>query len=590
MKSGRFAGMARLRRRTYLSLLLGLAAAMVLVNCNGGGGGSGATTSSSDSSGSAPRLELDPSSGAVTVGQSLEFRVLRIDAQGRSEDVSSKANWSSSNPSVLSGGASGNASWVARGESQGFASVTASISGLSASAPVSVTTGEAGVGLSPLKVNPTRPWYFVDAADNPVYLTGAHTWMNLQDAGLTDPPPRFDYEAYLDFLTQRHLNFFRLWVWEQAKWTAEIQSDYWISPLPYDRTGPGNALDGKPKFDLNKFNQTYFDRLRSRVQAAGARGIYVSVMLFNGWSIRRVGPSLNNPWKGHPFNAANNINGIDGDPNGDGQGNEAHTLEVPAVTAIQEAYIRKVVDSVGDLNNVLFEISNESHAQSMPWQYHMLDYIKSYLASKSEDRPVGLTSVWPGGSNTDLFESNADWVSPNNGGDGAMGNPYPAFPGKVVIYDTDHLCGVCGNVAWVWRSFTRGLNPILMDPYDGKAVGQGANDADYRDPVWADIRRNLGYTRLLAERLNLAHIRPRPDLASTGYCLSGVDAGDSEFVVFSSGEGQFEVDLSDAQGSLASEWLDPATGQVIIGDPVQAGQSASFTVPFNGSAVLYLHP
>ena len=39
-------------------------------------------------------------------------------------------------------------------------------------------------------------------------------------------------------------------------------------------------MDGKPKFDLTKFDPAYFERLRSRVEAAGQRGIYTSVMLF----------------------------------------------------------------------------------------------------------------------------------------------------------------------------------------------------------------------------------------------------------------------------------------------------------------------
>ena len=38
------------------------------------------------------------------------------------------------------------------------------------------------------------------------------------------------------------------------------------SPQPFARTGPGDALDGKPKFDLTQLNDEYFDRLRQRVR------------------------------------------------------------------------------------------------------------------------------------------------------------------------------------------------------------------------------------------------------------------------------------------------------------------------------------
>jgi hypothetical protein len=35
--------------------------------------------------------------------------------------------------------------------------------------------------------------------------------------------------------------------------------------------------------------------------------------------------------------------------------------------AIQEAYVKKVIDTVNDLDNVLYEISNESRGSSDEW-------------------------------------------------------------------------------------------------------------------------------------------------------------------------------------------------------------------------------
>src|SRR5690606_9372528 len=188
----------------------------------------------------------------------------------------------------------------------------------------SATFGQAG----PLTVHPTNRRSFTDASGKAIYLTGSHTWMNFQDWGRSDPPPPFDYGAYLDFLQHYNHNFIRLWVWENAKWTPSFPGDFYFAPLPYERTGPGQALDGKPKFDLTKFNQTYFDRLRSRVVEAGERGIYVAVMLFEGFSVEKKRRTVN-PWPGHPFHRENNINGIDGDGDGDGEGKEIHTLQNP---------------------------------------------------------------------------------------------------------------------------------------------------------------------------------------------------------------------------------------------------------------------
>jgi len=50
--------------------------------------------------------------------------------------------------------------------------------------------------------------------------------------------------------------------------------------------------------------QAYFDGLRSRVVEAGQYGIYVSVMLFQGFSSQRKNMGGGNPWTGHPFTSA----------------------------------------------------------------------------------------------------------------------------------------------------------------------------------------------------------------------------------------------------------------------------------------------
>jgi hypothetical protein len=60
---------------------------------------------------------------------------------------------------------------------------------------------------------------------------------------------------------------------------------------------------------------------------------------------------------------------------------------------------------ISDLDNVLYEVSNESNGDSHRWQYHMINYVKSYQATKAKQHPVGMTVAWPGGSNTSLFNS-----------------------------------------------------------------------------------------------------------------------------------------------------------------------------------------
>ncbi|MEZ4727767.1 MAG: DUF6298 domain-containing protein [Caldilineaceae bacterium] len=441
----------------------------------------------------------------------------------------------------------------------------------------------------PLRVATSNPRYFADASGEIIYLTGSHTWSNFQDNGGGDPPPVFDFNAYLDFLEAHNHNFFRLWTWEEARWTTETNDpEYWFNPAPpFQRTGPGLAADGKPKFDLTKLEQAYFDRLRTRVTAAKARGIYVSIMLFNGWSVASSKGwfAQNNPWQGHPFHRDNNINGIDGDLNGDNSGEEVHTLAIAEVTARQEAYVRKVIDTVNDLDNVLYEISNESDGSATEWQYHLIDFIKAYEATKPYQHPVGMTVEYTGGDNAELFASPADWISPN----GPTHDPISGDGHRVILHDTDHLCGICGDRQWVWMAFTRGLNPIFMDGYDGAGYGVGGAGFVFDDPTWVSLRENLGYTRQFAQRLKLALMTPHSDLASTGYALANPASSHAEYLIYLPDGGAVTVDVRKTQGELTVEWFDPETGNTVNGGVTAGGAKRTLTAPFANDAVLYLY-
>jgi hypothetical protein len=428
----------------------------------------------------------------------------------------------------------------------------------------------------PLRVNLVNPRYFTDGSGKAIFLTGSHTWDNRQDMGTNI----FDYDRYLSLLNQYNHNFVRLWIWEQPKGITTTPDPAKpmdiLTPEIFARVGPGAAADGGLKFDVTQYNQKHLDRLRQRIIEAGNRGIYVSVMLFDGWSIEKKAGGAN-PWIYHPFNRNNNVNGINGDFNNDQSGTEIHTLQIPAITQIQENYVQKVIDTVNDLDNVLYEISNESQGNSQDWQYHMINYIKAYEATKPKQHPVGMTFNYPHGSNGSLFNSPADWIAPNE--DGGYKDDPPAATGKKVIFsDTDHLWGIGGDRVWAWKSFTRGLNPLYMDPWDSEFIPVKPN---------MDLRINLGYILSFANRMNLAAMSPQDNLSSTGYCLAN-SANNAEYLIYSSTGDKITVDLSVAKGDLAVEWFNPSNGLVMSGTRTTGGGNRTFISPFAGDAVLYI--
>jgi hypothetical protein len=370
------------------------------------------------------------------------------------------------------------------------------------------------------------------------------------------------------------------------------------------------ARDGKPKFDLTRYDPEYFDRMRTRVSAARDRGIYVSILLFEGWELQYT-----DAWRFHPFNGPNNVNGIDPEPDGSGQSEKPLTHEPASagedieglktahyggagyvgagltfntvqdtvmgkrVWALQEAYLRKIIDTVNDLDNVLYETCNEPGPHATDWQYKVINYIKEVESRKEKQHPVGMTypTYALGTTNDVLYHSPADWVSPGRGNtqENYLNEPSSAYRGKVIVNDTDHLCGhTCGDTLWVWKSFCRGLNVLMMEDMSPS-------------PTWQDSARiAMGQTRRYAERIDLARMVPVDKLSETGYCLA--DLG-REYLVFQPGNnGEFAVNLSDAPGTFAVEWFNLNRGATMMGKAIKGGGVRTFPTPFGGPAVLYL--
>lgn len=473
--------------------------------------------------------------------------------------------------------------------------VAASGSAAESAAPTNrkIATFEPAQG--PLRNHPTNPRYFTDGtklADgslNAVYLTGSHTWNNLVDMEREERPERFDFNAYLNFLAQYNHNFIRLWAWDLTTWDrmssqqyTEEKDELRTSPQPWLRTGPGQALDGKLKFDLTRLNPAYFERLRERVSAAGRRGIYASVMLFEGWGLNQANRRTPVPgwaWRSHPFHPDNNVNGINADRDGDGVTGEVHRLNDDAVNGFQAAYIRKVADTVNDLDNVLYEVINEGGQKE--WNWWVVKTIHDYERTKPKQHPVGITGH--GAERKDsMLASPAEWISP--GRNDGYGDEPPAWGGnKVSLLDTDHIWGIGGNPAWVWKSFLRGHNPIFMDPYDHKVLGKGPTNR------WDSVRRAMGQTRRLAARVNLATMSPHDELSSTKYCLANPG---QEYLVYQPDKGKFTVNLTQAASDVTVEWFDTAMDQTKPAEAVKGGAVREFLSPVDGSVVLYLkgHP
>ncbi len=121
---------------------------------------------------------------------------------------------------------------------------------------------------------------------------------------------------------------------------------------PFERTGPGRALDGELKFNLDRPNAEFYDRLHRYLSLASDYGIIVEVVLLSNTYNDRV-------WSLNPLHASNNVNGLP----------EAHwqeyvTMRHEALFERQAKHVRRIVTEANRYDNVIYEICNEPGVHS----------------------------------------------------------------------------------------------------------------------------------------------------------------------------------------------------------------------------------
>jgi len=218
----------------------------------------------------------------------------------------------------------------------------------------------------PVRLHSQNPHYFLFRGKPTILITSAEHYgavLNLD----------FDYVKYLDALAADGLNNTRTFVgsyvepqgaFKITRNTLAPAPGRFISPWTRSDT-PGYANGGN-KFDLSRWDEAYFARLRDFVAKASERDVVVEVNLFCPFYGEQQ-------WRLSPMNAINNVNGI-----GQTERDEAYTVDKhPDLLEVQEAMTRKVVSELNEFDNVYFEIMNEPYARDVPldWQHRIAEVI-----------------------------------------------------------------------------------------------------------------------------------------------------------------------------------------------------------------------
>src|SRR5436190_17820888 len=217
-----------------------------------------------------------------------------------------------------------------------------------------------------LQLHPRNPHYFLFRGKPTVLITSGEHYgavLNLD----------FNYVKYLDTLAKDGLNLTRTFAGAYCEPSGAFNiASNTLAPAPNrficpwarcDRPGYAN---GGNKFDLTKWDEAYFKRLKDFVAKASKRGVVVELNFFTPFYEENI-------WELSPVNARNNINGI-----GHVARTNVYTLtHNGGVLAVHEAMVRKIVTELNGFDNLYYELCNEPYfgGVMLDWQSHIADVI-----------------------------------------------------------------------------------------------------------------------------------------------------------------------------------------------------------------------
>lgn len=405
--------------------------------------------------------------------------------------------------------------------------------------------------------------------------------------------PDFDYRRYLDTVAAAGLNLIRLFTGAYVEKPGDFgirlntlapASGRFLAPWARSQT-PGCRLGGS-RFDLERWDPAYFERLKAVLGEASKRGIVAEVTFFSAY--------YGGGWENSPFHPDNNVNET---PRLDKK--RVQTRDNEGLLARQEALVRKIAGELAAFDNVYYEIQNE------PWadRAEPLDIIHPYLA------PEDMKDDW------------RFWKNKVEGADA----PSRAWQAHIVrvIREEEKRLGVRHLVAQNFANFgyplrdvdaeidvvnfhyawpqaaaaNLGLRRILNSDETGFA---GASDDTYRRQAWEfllaggtafdhldysfavgqedgtarndapgggspALRAQLGFLRRFLEEMDLVALAPDDTVvrSSPGAHAHAASARGRQYALYVRGDGDTLLALDLPAGEWRAEWVDPRTGRSI---------------------------
>ncbi|MBC8004560.1 MAG: hypothetical protein H7X84_03715 [Verrucomicrobia bacterium] len=408
--------------------------------------------------------------------------------------------------------------------------------------------------VKPISLHPDNSHYFLYKGKPTVLITSGEHYGAVMN-------PDFDYNVYLKTLEKDGLNLTRTMTgaYFEPPGAFNIASNT-MGPDPQKYLCPWKRASDGIRFDLNQWNEAYFERLKDFIGQAQKHGVIVELALFCPFY-------EDTQWVLSPFNIKNNVNNLGNIPRTD-----VYTLDKnKGLLDIQEKMVRRIVEELKAFPNLMYEISNEPYfgGITLEWQ----EYISKVIADAEK-----------------LFEYK-HLITQNI----ANGSQKIEHPNPLVSIFNFHYAAPPKTV-----TLNYGLNRVIGDNETGF---NGQKDSTYRKEAWefiltggglfnnldysftvghekgtfhypaaqpgggcVTLRRQLSYLKKFMDSFKFVAIKPDTSVYAGG--LSGknklivLSEPGRQYALYLMGGKKVSPELQLPQGNYSLEWINPLNGNV----------------------------
>lgn len=396
----------------------------------------------------------------------------------------------------------------------------------------------------------------------------------------------FDYVKYLDTLAADGLNLTRTFsgAYVEPAGAFNIRRNT-LAPAegrfvcPWARSDEPGYAGGGNKFDLSRWDDAYFARLKDFVARADERGVVVELDLFC--------PMYDeSQWRISPMNAANNVNGT-----GAVGKDAAYTLDGEVkLLETQERLTRKLVAELNGFDNLYYEVCNEPYfgGVTKAWHDRITDVVveaerplaKKHLVSWNVANDTKkIDDAHPGISIFNFHYAQTSAVTDNYGLNELIGLNETGFKGTGDDYYRKQ--------AWEFLLAGGGLYNNLDYSF---AVGHEDGTLEVTDPTPGGggpaFRKQTARLKAFLESFDFVRLKPAGGIvrgAAEGVTPQVLAEPGKQYAVYLREGKNAEITIELPAGRYEAAWVDPITGKT---EPVaafdHAGGAKGLRVPAFG--------